>query len=251
MIPVAKAGRLPDSRASMERAHETILKLRGAIPFGVGGRRSCFVHPLDPAKCVKVLRDDPGRAIRHRKSRFLPAKWRRAYDNNAHEKKLLEAYERRLGPVAAGHIPLSYGMAETDLGPGLVLDLARDHDGQISRTIRELITCGYDLERLRQPFAAFGKFLRENRIYTRNLLDHNLVVVMAETGPGKIMLIDGFGDPSWIPFAKWFPAVGREKINRRLRTAWERFEALAAQGGVSEEERRGSTWDQGFLRHRG
>jgi hypothetical protein len=142
-------------------------------------------------------------------------------------------------------------MAASDLGPGLVLDLVRDHDGGISRSIRELITTGYDLSKLRASFDGFGRFLSEHLILTRSLLDHNLVVEMRADGPGRIFLIDGFGDPAWLPLSSWFPALGRAKVARRIDEAWRRFEKFAASGGVSEELRRSSSWDQGFLRHRG
>lgn len=227
-----------------------ILELKGREPFGVGGRRLCFVHPHDPKKCVKVLRTDERRTVRHKKT-IIPAHWRREYDNNAHERRILEDLEKRIGPAMASHLPRSYGMAATDLGPGLVLDLVRDHDGGISRSIRELITTGYDLPKLKPTFLAFGDFLSEHLVLTRSLLDHNLVVEMREDGPGPVFLIDGFGDPAWIPFSKWIPALGHAKIKRRIEEAWQRFEKFAASGGVSEELRRTSSWDQGFLRHRG
>lgn len=228
----------------------TILSLKGLEPFGVGGRRLCFVHPLDPKKCVKILRTDERRTVRHKKT-IIPAHWRREYDNNAHERRILEDLEKRIGPKIAQHLPRSYGMAETDLGPGLVLDLVRDHDGGISRSIRELITTGYDLSKLRRSFDEFGHFLSENLVLTRSLLDHNLVVEMRAEGPGPIFLIDGFGDPAFLPLSAWIPALGRAKVAKRIEEAWKRFESFAAKGGVSEELRRTSSWDQGFLRHRG
>ncbi|MCP5544137.1 MAG: hypothetical protein H7A49_09545 [Akkermansiaceae bacterium] len=229
---------------------EEPLVLKGQEPFGVGGRRSCYVHPLDPSKCVKVLRTDERRTVRHKKT-IIPAKWRREYDNNSHEKRVLEDIERRVGPVMGEHLPRSYGMVPTDLGPGFVLDLVRDHDGRISRSLRELITVGYPLEKLRASFDEFGGFLSEHLILTRKLLDHNLVVSMRPDGPGPMFLIDGLGDPAFIPFSRWIPALGRAKIARRIEEAWQRFESFAESGGVSDELRRTSSWDQGFLRHRG
>ena len=226
------------------------LPLKGLEPFAVGGRRLCFVHPHEPAKCVKVLRTDERRTVRHKKT-LIPANWRREYDNNAHEKRVLEQLERRIGPAMASHLPRCYGMAETDLGPGLVLDLVRDDDGAISRSIRELITVGYDLSKLRRSFDDFGRFLAEHLVITRGLLDHNLVVAMRGGEPGPIFMIDGLGDPAWLPLSRWIPALGRARIARRIEEAWTRFESFAARGGVSEELRRTSSWDQGFLRHRG
>lgn len=228
-----------------------MLALKGLEPFGVGGRRLCFVHPLDPGKCVKVLRADDRRTVRLKKKRFVPASWRREYDNNAHEKRILEGIEKRIGSKMAQHLPRCYGMVPTDLGSGLVLDLVRDEDGRISRSIRELITVGYELPKLRSSFEEFCRFLSDNLVLTRSLLDHNLVVSMHADGPSRIVMIDGLGDPAWLPLARWIPMIGRAKVARRMDEAWCRYERLAASGGVSDELRRNSTWDQGILRHRG
>ncbi len=227
-----------------------VLRLQGLEPFGVGGRRNCFVHPLDPKKCVKVLRNDERRTVRHKKT-IVPAHWRREYNNNTHEMRILEDLEKRIGPAMASHLPRSYGLHPTDLGPGLVLDLVRDFDGRISRSIRELITIGYDVQKLRGSFDEFCDFLMEHLVLTRSLLDHNLVVSMREDGPGPMFLIDGFGDPAWIPFSRWIPSLGRAKIQRRKEEAWQRFEKFAAAGGVSDELIRTSSWGQGILNHRG
>jgi hypothetical protein len=226
------------------------LALQGCKPFGVGGRRACYVHPLDPLKCVKVLRTDDRRTVRHKKT-LVPARWRRKYDNNVHEKRVIEDLQKRLGPVMGHHLPRSYGMVATDLGPGLVLDLVRDYDGPISRSLRELLTTGYPLEKLRPSYEEFAEFLQKNLILTRKLLDHNLVVSMQADGSGRMVLIDGLGDPAFLPLSRWLPPLGRAKIARRIDEAWLRFAELAARGGVSEELRRTSSWDQGFLRHRG
>jgi hypothetical protein len=229
-----------------------VLALKGSEPFGVGGRRMCFAHPLEPDKCVKVLRTDEKRTIRIKSGSLIPAAWRREYNNNTHEMRELLALEKRIGTRNMGrHIPRCYGMAATDLGPGLVLDLVRDEDGRISHSIRELITIGYNLEKLRPAFDEFCRFLSDHLVLTRSILDHNLAVSMGAQGPLRIVMIDGLGYPGWLPVAAWVPAIGRAKVAQRKEEAWRRFETFAAKGGVSEELRRNSTWDQGLLRHRG
>lgn len=227
------------------------LALSGLEPFGVGGRRLCFVHPHDPTRCVKVLRQDDQRTVRlKRKRRILPAALRRTYDNNRHEQKVLDGLYRRIGPAMAAHLPLCYGRVETDLGPGLELDLVRDADGRISRSLRELITLGEDLERLKPAWRTLGDFLMRHRVLSRNLLDHNIVASQGEDGGYTLYLIDGLGDPAWFPFARWVPALARRKIARRIQQAWPRFERFARKGGVTREMREKSTWGQGILAHR-
>lgn len=227
-----------------------MLRLKGLEPFGVGGRRACYIHPHDPGKCVKVLRTDSARTVRHKKT-LIPAHWRREYDNNAHEKHVLDSMLARIGPQMAAHFPIPYGMVATDLGPGFVLDLVRDEDGRIARSLRELFSTGVPPEIIRPAFTEFGDFLLQHRILTRKLLDHNIVVSMKNGKPNRMVLIDGLGDPAWLPIARWIPPLGRRKIQRRIAEAWQRFESFAATGGIDEKTRAESSWDQGFLRHRG
>lgn len=227
-----------------------MLQLSQLKPFGIGGRRLCFSHPEDKGKCVKVLRQDKGRTVRVKKKRLLPAWMHPFYDNNRHEMKVLNELYQRIGPEMSRHLPRCYGMVTTDMGPGLVLDLVRDHDGQISRSIRELITLGYDLSALHPAYREFGEFMIEHRVLTRNLLDHNIVVQFAKDGSVTMKLIDGLGDPAWFPFARWCAVLGRAKVRKRLRAAWPRFEKFAASGGVSREMLEKSTWGQGILKHR-
>lgn len=226
------------------------LILKGSRPFGVGGRRLCFVHPGNSQLCVKVARSDVDLTARGGQS-IIPKQWRRVYDNNTHEQAVLNSLFARLGDVARQFVPQCYGMVKTDLGDGLVLDLIRDADGGISRSIRELVGRGMALESLRPAFEEFGQALLKYHVVTRKLLDHNIVVQQRADGHQQLFLIDGLGDPAWIPLTRWIHAVAEMRIKKNLHAAWLRFEALAASGGVSEALRQNSNWGQGFLDHRG
>ena len=228
------------------------LKLSEAKPFGIGGRRLCFVHPEDPGKCVKVLRTDDKRTVRlAHKKRIMPSFLRREYDNNADELKELRLLEAKLGRSAMSkHFPCEYGMHATDLGPGLVLDLIRDNDGGISRSIRELITNGLPLSSLRSAFESFGKFLLAHHLVTRQLLDHNIAASQQSDGGWNLYLIDGLGDRAWLSPSRWIKPFARHRIQKNLDRAWARFEEFAQSGGVTKEMIQNSTWGQGILSHR-
>ncbi|WP_299871914.1 YrbL family protein [uncultured Cocleimonas sp.] len=227
-----------------------VLQLKDKSAFGAGGRRLCFTHPNDPSKCVKILRQDDERTVRLKKKRIIPASFHREYDNNRHEMEVLNELYDQIGEGMTDHLPRCYGMHETDLGPGLVLDLIRDEDGQIARSIRQLITDGFDLADLRTAYDKLGDFLHEHIVLSRKLLDHNIVVSFDKDGVPTMYIIDGLGDPAFIPLARWSKTLGRAKVKRRVEEAWPRFENFAKQGGVTQEMRKNSTWDQGILRHR-
>lgn len=233
------------------RSASSELKLQGLTPFGVGGRRLCFTHPEDRDKCVKVARQDDQRTVRMNRRTLIPAHWRRKYDNNADELRQLTALFRRIGDDASQHLPCCYGMFPTDLGPGLVLDLVRDRDGQISRSLRELLSLGHPPDQFRDAFEELGEFLHQHCVLTRALLDHNLVAQERADGTWRLYLIDGYGDRAWLPVARWSRSIGRAKVQRRLDEAWGRFEKLWRQGGVPRQLIETSSWGQGFLNHRG
>ncbi len=218
-------------------------------PFAIGGRRLCFVHPRDPSLCIKVNRTDDQRFLRLPKRRVIPARFLRELDDNEHDRRTLSSLERRLGPHFA-HLPRYHGDIETDLGRAVVLDLVRDADGQISRTVRSLICDGVRLDTLRPAFNAFAQYLVRHNVLTRALLDHNIVARHASDGSWSLVLIDGYGDPAAIPIASLIPALGRARIRRRAVDAWERFERLA-NADPSDREFDTSRWSQGFLKHRG
>jgi hypothetical protein len=241
---------MPDvSPASSSNSASEPLRLRDRQPFGVGGRRLCFVHPRDSFKCVKVARPD-AEVIQGLKSKERFFRTKANYDNNLEELVELQRLDRRLGAALSCHLPRSYGMAATDMGPGLVLDLMRDADGGISRSIRELITIGLDLAELKPAFNTLGEFFIKHAIVTRQLLDHNVVARHEADGTWTLFLIDGLGDPSWIPVSRWLPQFAVAKIRRNLARSWARFESFAAAGGVSETMRKSSPWGQGLLNHR-
>jgi hypothetical protein len=65
-----------------------------------------------------------------------------------------------------------------------------------------------------------------------------------------MFLIDGIGDPAWLPVRQWIPALGRARIRQRLKKGWEKFERVQRRGGVSQLDIERSHWGQGILNYR-
>ena len=95
-----------------------MIQLTEKFLLGKGGNQIVYIHPEDPAKCIKLNlkdSDDHNREMAYRRSRerrHLPPS------------TLLTAY---------------YGDVETSLGTGSVFERIMDYDGETSRTIDELI----------------------------------------------------------------------------------------------------------------
>ena len=63
-----------------QTAANNIIQLTNSTPFGVGGRRACYVHPDDASKCIKVLRQDEQRTVRiQKKGNLFPRSWRASF----------------------------------------------------------------------------------------------------------------------------------------------------------------------------
>jgi len=223
-----------------------LLQLSMREPFGVGGRRLCFEHPHDESLCIKVLRTDADRTVRLKKSSGWKTSLGRVYDNNEHERLELDRLYKQHGDVLCNHFPKHYGYVNTDMGSGLVLDLMRDCDGEISMSLREWITIGRPLAELDLAFQQFGAFLSRYAILTRDLLDHNLVAVRHEDDVLRLVMIDGIGDPALVPIASWIKPLARIRVKRKLEKAWARLRELEARGGIATEILNDSSWGQGF-----
>ncbi len=227
---------------------QPVVTLGALEPFGVGGRRLCYVDPRNPSRCIKVLRHDEKRTVRIRPG-LIPNRFRREYNNNAHEQRELGKLFRRIGDEASQCLPRCHGNVETDLGLGLVLDLIRDHDGRISRSLRELVSTGHQPNEFREAFEAFSDFMIRHAVLSRAILDHNLATQQRADGSWHLYLIDGLGDPAWLPFARFSKGLAQSKIKRRLEKFWPKLETLATKP-VTTELIKKSTWGQGFLKHR-
>ena len=225
-----------------------MVELSHQEPFGIGGRRLCYVDPRDPGQCTKVLRNDERRTVRTRPG-LIPNRFRREYNNNTHEEKELSQVFKRVGDQASECLPRCHGTIETDLGPGLVLDLIRDHDGQISRSLRELVSTGHQPSEFREAFETFSRFMIRHTILSRAILDHNLATQHRADGTWHLYLIDGLGDPAWLPFARFSRRLAQTKIKRRLEKFWPKLEKLATKP-VTTDLIEKSSWGQGFLNHR-
>lgn len=171
-----------------------MIDLSDLQPFAIGGRRECYIHPLHPDRCLKVIRSEfPPNKLR-KKSGFFRALRKSADDFNENLSDL-----RVLRELAASnhnriwdHLPKCHGMEETNRGGALSTELFRDADGLISRSLLDHLTRHGSSPRMERGIDAFCSFWESHTIASRNLGLHNIVV--RDTGEAlELKLIDGFG----------------------------------------------------------
>ena len=161
----------------------------------------------------------------------------------------MSALQRRIGDAEYDHLPRTYGFVETDLGLGLVIDLYRDRAGAISRTLREMVSTGFDAAEFDAAIDTLGDYMVRHVVLTRALLDHNIVAQDTESG-WRLHIIDGMGEGAWVPLRRWIPALGRARIRRRIVECKQMLRERAGKP-AGRDAWDTTRWSQGFLDHRG
>ena len=169
-------------------------------PIGKGRERACYVHPEDPRKAIKI---SAGK---------VSAQSRR-------EIKFYRKLQKRGGGVDE-HIPNFYGLCETNLGQGIVVDLIRNYDGEISRPLNWYLAQGFPIGEF-EPYLDELKqsFLQNLIIFNHDLTIGNLLVQKSSAIKVRLVAIDGLGDVIALDWLDYFPFLVRRKIRRR----WARF----------------------------
>ena len=189
-----------------------VLSLSKLKPFEEGSKRSCYVHPDNPNLCVKVVSG-----------------------NSSDPKKLAEQrleiedfalLNQRNSSVLFERFPRNEGVVNTDLGQGIVNQLLRDFDGQISRNFGILICKdGLSLE-LKQAIVELKHWLRDQQCLTRDTGPHNMVAVRLAKDKWRLVIIEGMINRKffWLRRAsRWF---ANYMLERELRKFDRRVQSL-------------------------
>jgi len=193
------------------------LLLKNLQPFARGGHRECYVHPEDPALCIKIRRPDfPLTALRKEKGFPRNLKPLSAFDDNVEEHRVLAEYQRRFGDPVFRHVSRSYGFIATDQGPGLVTELIRDAPGNIARTLKKALWEQGMSADIEQAIATLIATWEGFRVPSRDLLLHNIVAETDARGQvRRLVVIDGLGSPNLLPFY-WLPKqLQQTKVARK------------------------------------
>ena len=221
-----------------------MIRLSDLTPFARGGNRLCFVHPQRPDVCLKVHRPDVGLAEKRRrkglKGRLKPAA---SFDDNRDEAETLTALHRRVGPDLARFAPRFLEWVATDLGTAIAVDLMRDADGAIATPLKQ-----YVWERALEPplsaaLAEFSAFWVRERVPSRELLLHNVVVRQLGAGALRLVAVDGLGNADLLPLSRWSARLAERKAVRKVERLRIRIDALLATRAAG-----GHPGEHGFLR---
>ncbi|TGN38518.1 YrbL family protein [Marinobacter confluentis] len=206
-----------------------MIDLSACKPFASGYNRHCYLHPQDPALCLKVLRPENIEARFQRQAWPKKALGRdRINDNHqeirAHRQQALRTLiSRGREDLIWAHLPRFYGTVETSLGTANVSEFLANADGTPAQTLEHYLRQrGFD-QRAQAAVERFCSWLLETGILTRNLLPHNLVIA-DRRGQPELFLVDGLGAPSVPNRLAAVPAWRKRYITRRIRRFYLRID---------------------------
>lgn len=211
----------------------TVLALSHRQPFARGRKRLVFEHPDDPTLVIKVIRPD------YAASRSRVALWgalrQDYYCIHMVLRELREHIEARLGAGEfPSFVPRIEGLADTDLGPGLVTSAVRGRDGGYAPTLARLIEAGRVDARTIADLERFCAQVRASSLVIGDLNTYNVLYGYdRERGP-HFMLVDGLGDKTFVPLLKMSDVLSRRARLRKTRRLVEAARAVHADLPVRE-----------------
>lgn len=169
-------------------------------PVGRGRERTCYLHPEDPGKLIKISGDETDSQSRR-------------------EIQFYQDYAKRASPDYR-HLPRFHGLAKTNLGQGMLVDYIRDHDGQVSKSLRDYLDEGMSLPQATPYLNELKHYLLKNCvIFNHDMVTRNILLQHQSAQTSLLVLIDGIGDVVALPWLNRFEFHARSKIERR----WNRF----------------------------
>jgi len=205
-----------NSETESNSQQESPVVLSDANPVAVGGHRLCYLHPDHDGRCIKVMKKTSVRTGPD--------------DENELEHKAYLALEKTADDIVWQHIPRCYGMVETDLGRGIVIDYLCEPDGSPALTVKARIAKGIDRS-FQDALDEFKKFLTLGKVRLGDMHIENLLVCnIANTGRERFYIADGLSNRHliWHPIFRFLhPHKIRRKIKRLEYRIFEQGEILA------------------------
>ncbi|PHS30249.1 MAG: hypothetical protein COA95_09170 [Methylophaga sp.] len=170
--------------------------------IGKGLHRECFLHPEDKTKCIKVVVNGNQQET----------------DREQHYYNFLEKRK-----ISWEMLPRFHGNIETNMGPGAVFDLIRDHDGKVSNSLENYLAdkdyVTQNKKHILLALAHLKLYLLENNIISMPIKPKNILYQTKQDGTGTLHIVDNIGNADFIPIASYSYYFGNKKIIRR----WNRF----------------------------
>lgn len=125
--------------------------------------------------------------------------------------------------VSFKHIARFRGTQMTNKGQGIVFDLVRDYDGNISKSLEYYLKLEkFDKLSLAQHVLTIKQYLLDNRIVFRDITCDNIVLQKINKTQFTLIIVDGLGSKMLIPIENYVNFIAVKAIHRRFNRLIER-----------------------------
>jgi hypothetical protein len=180
-----------------------MVRLKEKNVIALSATRKCYLHPDDPGKVIKILREKPSLGKRD-------ANWKewRHY-------QFLKKRHAHLDFISTYH-----GFVETNLGRGLMSDCIRDYDGRVSVRLEKVLSgqVVYDIKAVHDALSRLCRKIIANNIQLFDLNQFNILIQLLADGSCKPVSIDikgRYNNYELIPVSTYIPYFSRRKLRRR------------------------------------
>ena len=178
--------------------------------IGRGTLRACYLHPQNEGLIVKVP---------------LPGS---TGGDDANRKELMSYQKIRQNHADLDHISHCRGLVETDRGTGLICDCIRDCNGDIAKTIWDVVvyqeTC--DIEELLEVATTLCNYLIANDLFLFDINLKNIVLKKTEDNGYRAYAIDlkgPYDNKEFLQLSSRIKFLARKKLKRRSKQLLERI----------------------------
>ena len=202
--------------------------LSGLTPLASGSTRDVFWHPDDPDLLIKVIRAD---AIEKRYGKGRP--WYKTTRRYRHYVSYFREMREEIAVRALmerhpDSLQKIVGFADTDRGFGLIVEAAKDRDGQLAPTLPDLIQSGRFDARAEQDLKTCLNELLDSPVILADVHGANLVYAWTEARGQHFVLIDGIGCKTLIPLNRISVNINRYSKQKRIDRLLARVNEMAA-----------------------
>jgi hypothetical protein len=120
------------------------------------------------------------------------------------------------------------GLVDTDLGLGLVMEAARDAEGNLAPTAAKMIFKGLYDDKAAAALEEFLTAILESNVVFADLHERNIVYARGQDGRDRFVMIDGLGSSTFLPFKTWSRTINRRSKQKRIERLRKRIEGRLA-----------------------
>jgi hypothetical protein len=172
------------------------IELDDSLFIASGTNRACYTDPNDDKKCIKIT-----------------------ISGNTKETNREISYYKFLQKKGVSWEMLAqfYGCVDTNLGSGEVVELIRDYDLDISKSLDSyfrVLDSADEIQKFLKLLQGLKEYLYKEKIYIKDLNAVNIVYQRYNKEDGRLVVIDGLAHASYIPFARSIDSLTLKNITK-------------------------------------